>query len=232
MSKRDSLIAKVRAMLAKTVENGCTEAEAIAAMQMAEDIMQQNEITEDDLKLEGEKAVIDMFVVVRDPHKISQKLAYCIGLFTETKIWLYGKKDIKYAGLRCDIDFAMWLTQTLSRFVQMELKRYMWANGYQKLDAVNKRAVINGFVIGCVNRINERLREMVERRKTIVNSTALVIAKRALIDEVIAGIQLNKINRRNRGTAIYSHALDAGKMSGDKASFGRPVETGGLLRLK
>jgi hypothetical protein len=202
------------------------------ALQMAEAMMQRHEITEEDLKLEGETAIIDILHVVRDPHKIAQKLSYHVGLFTETKVWMYGKKDIKYAGLRCDVDFAIWLIQTLSRFVQAELKSYMWSNGYQKLDAANKRAVVNGFVIGCVSRINERLGEMVERRKTVVNSNALVIAKQALIDEVMAGIRLNKSNRRKRGKMIYSGAFDAGKMSGDKASFGRPVETGGMLRLK
>ena len=44
--KREGLFAKVRALLAKTVENGCTEAEAMAALELARRLMAEHEITE------------------------------------------------------------------------------------------------------------------------------------------------------------------------------------------
>lgn len=231
MSKRDNLIAKVRAMLAKTIENGCSEAEAVAAMQMAEDMMNKYEITEDDLKLDDEKAVIDILHVVRDPHKIAWKLAYWIAKFTETKS--YGRHSrIKYAGLKTDTDFAIWLTETLTRFVQAELKSYMWKNGYQKLDPSRKRIVINGFVAGCTRCINTRFEEMVSKRQTVTNSTALVLAKNALIAEAIKDENIAPARDRGRTAKLFGGSYREGLVAGDKAAFGRPVESGGLLRLK
>lgn len=231
MSKRDNLIAKVRAMLAKTIENGCSEAEAVAAMQMAEDMMNKYEITEDDLKLENEKAIIDILHVVRDPYKIAWKLAYWIAKFTETKS--YGRHSrIKYAGLKTDTDFAVWLTETLTRFVQAELKSYMWKHGYQKLDPSRKRIVINGFVAGCTGRINTRFEEIVSKRQTVTNSTALVLAKNALIEEAIKDENIAPASYRGRTAKLFGGSYREGLNSGDKASFGRPVESGGLLRLK
>jgi len=231
MSRRDSLIAKVRAIMAKTIENGCSEAESIAAMQMAEDMMNKYEITEDDLKLEGETAIIDILHVVRDPHKIAWKLCYCVGLFTETKS--YGRHSrIKYAGLKTDTDFAIWLTETLTRFVQAELKTYMWANSYQKLDPTRKRIVINGFVSGCCGRINTRIMEMMNSRQTVTNSNALVLAKNALINDAIKDENIKTAYNRGRTMKMFAGSYRSGFESGDKASFGRPVETGGMLRLK
>lgn len=92
------IIDKIRAMLAKTVDNGCTEAEAMAALEMAQTMMDQYEVTEDDLKLEDEKAII-RFSDMRDPQNIRWKLAYFIGKFTDT--YTYGhKKSIKFVGLK------------------------------------------------------------------------------------------------------------------------------------
>ena len=43
-SKRDRIAAKVRALLAKTTERGCTEAEALTAAQMAADLMRDYDL--------------------------------------------------------------------------------------------------------------------------------------------------------------------------------------------
>lgn len=74
--------------------------------------------------------------------------------------------------------------------------------------------------------------EMVESRKTVTNSTALVIAKQALIADVMKDIKLAEPDNRGRKTIMYRDALEAGRNVGDKASFGRPVEDKqGMLRI-
>jgi hypothetical protein len=45
-------------LLAKTIENGCTEAEAMAAIEIAQKLMTEHEISLEDLKLEDEKAIV------------------------------------------------------------------------------------------------------------------------------------------------------------------------------
>lgn len=230
-NNRESIFNKVRALLSKTVENGCTEAEAMIALAMAEKMMNEHEIIEDDLKLEDEAAVIDSMYCDRDPHAISWKLCYAVGKFTETYAFGY-KKMIKFAGLRSDIDFALWLTQTLTKFVQTELKKYMWANGYQSLKPANKRIVINGFVIGVTARISTRLQQMIAARATITNSTALVVAKNALIQEAIKDRDIKPSDNRGRKAKLYGAAYRTGLETGDKANFGRPVDDkSGILRL-
>lgn len=232
MANREDILNKVRALLSKTVENGCTEAEAMLALEMAGRMMDAHEITEDEIKaIEDEGAIIDAMFCERDPHAISWKLTYWIGKFTET--YGYGSKyRIKFAGLRGDVDFAIWLTQYLTKFVQTELKAFMWKNGYQKLPAAPKRKVINGFVVGCCGRINTTLKQMIDKRTNVVNSTALVVAKNALIEAVTKDLDIKNADNRGRKTQMYHGAFQAGLKAGEKATFGRPIENNtGTLRL-
>src|ERR1700691_171383 len=106
MSNRDNILNKVRAILSKTVDNGCTENEAMIALSMAEKLIEEHEISDEDLKLEGEKAIIEVSDI-RDPQNVRWKICYWVSKFTET--YTYGnKKSVKFAGLKSDVDFAIW----------------------------------------------------------------------------------------------------------------------------
>lgn len=229
MSNRDKMVEKVRALLAKTIDNGCTEDEAMSAFDVASRMMDEYEITEDDLKLEGETAIIGESVV-KDTQAIRWKLCYAVSKFTET--YGFGNRYVvKYAGLKSDVDFAIWLTEALAAFVKAELKSYMWANGYQSLQGNMRHKVINSFVIGCCTRINSRLMALVRARKVTEMSNALIVSKQGLIDQAIAGCNIKDVEKRGRKNKIIGEAYVAGDKAGNKATFGRPVSGGGMLRI-
>lgn len=221
---------KIRALLAKTIENGCTEAEAMAALTMAQMMMNEHEVTLEDLELGDEKAIIARSDL-KDPQNVRWKLCYWVAQFTDT--YSFGhKKDVKYVGLKADVDFAIWLTDTLAMFVHAQLKSYMWANGYQRLQGARRNRVINSFVIGCCTRINTKIKTMIDERKPTSNGTALVVAKKALIDEATKDLGISEPDNRGRKNKIDAEVYKAGQEAGNRASFGRPVETGGMLRLE
>lgn len=221
---------KIRAMLSKTVDNGCTEAEAMAALTMAQMMMDEHEVTLEDLKLEDEKAIIARSDL-KDPQNVRWKLCYWVAQFTET--YTYGnKKSVKFVGLKADVDFAIWLTDTLASFVHAQLKSYMWSKGYQKFQGAKRNRVINSFVTGCTHTINNKLSKMVKERKPTSNGTALVLAKNALIEDAIKDLGIKAADKRGRKAKFLGDVLKAGMEAGERASFGRPVETGGMLRLK
>ena len=51
MADREGIIDKIKALLAKTTENGCTEEEELAALAKARAWIDAHEITDDELKL-------------------------------------------------------------------------------------------------------------------------------------------------------------------------------------
>jgi hypothetical protein len=58
MVNRNSIIEKVKALLAKTTENGCTEEEELAALAKVRAWIDAHEITDDELQLSQEEKAI------------------------------------------------------------------------------------------------------------------------------------------------------------------------------
>jgi hypothetical protein len=238
-TNRQKLLDKIKALLSKTVDNGCTEAEAMTALSMAQAMIDAHEITEDEInQTKQESAIRAEMKDMRDPHHIRALLCVRISEFTNTKVWRSEYKSQKYkynfVGLQSDVDFAMWLLETLTMFVQRELKSYIWNGGHTALEPSMKRRVINGFVHGCASRINQRLNELINQGAVNAssNGNALVVVKNELIERKMKELGIQLRDTRNRGSRVEPNAYGAGRAAGDRATFGRPVSQGGALRLK
>lgn len=217
--------------MAKTIENGCTEAEAMSALSMAQTMMDAYDVTEADLQdTKADSAIKEEMKDMRDPHHIRAHLVVRISEFTNTQSYRHEFKSQKFKynfiGLQSDVEFAIWLTETLTMFVQKELKNYMWANSYTSLPPSEKRRVIMGFVLGCCSRVSQRLKELTEQGEVQANdnANALVVIKNELIDKKMKEMGLALRQPRARRTGINRDAYGAGKAAGDRASFGRPMD--------
>ena len=234
---REKLYTKVRALLAKTQDNGCTEAEAMAALAKARAMMDAYEITDDELALtKEEKAIIRASTVAHDKYGVRQWLCGGVARFTNCKTWVSksGKfappGQIVFCGLPSDVQLADWLLGSLEAFVRSELVEFLMTDTTPR---GMRRRIVNGFVTGCAGRISERLLALTQQSEAAAeahgaNSRALVVIKNAAIDEAMSGIRL-----RSRGTKRVSNAgaEEAGRAAGERATFGRPVGSGGQRLL-
>ncbi len=234
--QRDSLLDKIRALLSKTVSNGCTEHEALAALDKARAMMDAYEVSEEELKLAKEEAAILKEDNDRDPHNIKWYLSTGIAAFCDVKVWRRGgaRGTLIFCGLPSDVAFADWLMQSLVGFVQSELANHLMGCVAPKGE---RRFIINGFVAGCTTRISHRMRELARQSKaapaTSSNSQALVVVKSNAIAEKVSalGLHFSKARRRSQ-RRMDGAAFGAGRAAGDRASFGRPVGAGAAALLK
>jgi Protein of unknown function (DUF2786) len=228
MSERAKILHRIRALMSKTVDNGCTEAEALAALNLARSMMDEYEVTEEDIKLKGENA--DIYAsTARDPYHIRRGLSVRISQFCDCKVWTTIKAEITFCGLRSDIEFASWLLDTLSEFAVNEMVKYL---PWKQPSPSEKRKLINGFVLGFCGRINHRLNEIIEasRLKAGLNNKALVVAKGELINKRMQEEGVLLRTPRRRGRYFNNDSYSAGKNAADKASFGRPISGQGAVR--
>lgn len=227
MTNRKALLDKIRALLSKTVDNGCTEHEALAALDKASQMMDAYEVTEADLQLDGETATIFSYAKA-DPNNIRMYLAGAVARYCGVKVWRQ-KPALKFCGLPADVEFASWLIDTLARFVEREVLTHLWTRPAGE----DRRPVADGFVAGCTRRISERLDALTQAStvKATANGRALVVTKDALIRAKMAelGIVLGKGRQSRR--KLDNDAYRAGKAAGDRASFGRPVGGGAAKTL-
>src|SRR5512132_3114895 len=124
MADRDANIEKIKALLAKTTANGATEAEMLSALDKASAMMDAYDITDEEVQATKDEAVMlhadpsDL----KDPHKIKWRLSYGVAQFCGVEIYrLRRTTGLRCIGMPSDVQFAMWLLDSLADFVFAEL---------------------------------------------------------------------------------------------------------------
>jgi hypothetical protein len=236
MADRNSIIEKIKGMLAKTRENGCTEEEELVALAKARAWIDTHEISHDELQLSREEKAIlhsESEADARDTHKIKWMLCSGVERYCNVRIYRdHSKAGLTFVGFKSDIDFATWLLDHLSDFVHDALFEFL-------LDCLapegkERKQEIRGFVIGCTERISDRMIEMCDQSKPerTTNGKALVVIKDKAIEDLLKaeGICLRSCGGSRAGFSDGARA--AGQSAGDRASFGKPVSgAGATLRL-
>jgi hypothetical protein len=222
---RRRMLERVKALLAKTIANGCTEGEAITALEKARELMAAYELTEDDLLPETEVAKIRATGRL-DPYKIKWHLLWAVAKFTRCRGWRCHVEGITFCGLESDVAFATWLLTMLQQFVLREVQKHRALLHQEGRRA--PRIVSSSFVRGATDRISGRLCELAPAEPV---GTGLVVSRKALIETAMvqAGIKLRKA--RHSPYNIDEEAFHSGVEAGNAASFNRPVSAGGPLRL-
>lgn len=219
MNARAKMLEKVRALLAKTVANGCTEAEAMAALGKARELMNAHEIGPEDLREAQDDGAEICNAEPGDTHEIKAKIAVAVAAFCDCKAWRH-HGQIQFCGLRPDAEFAAWLVDHLAAFVRRELVDYLARTRYARTD---RPRLIRGFALGCCSRISQRLHALA-RPPASSNGRALVTLKNALIAARIAADGINLSEGAGGSRNHESEAAHHGRRAGDRAQFGRPVD--------
>jgi Protein of unknown function (DUF2786) len=235
--ERESLLNKIRALLAKTMEAGCTEEEAMTAVAKARAIMDAYAVTEAELNLtKEEKAILRREPPgTKDPHRIKWLLSWAVAKFCNCRSWRERRREgggLVFCGLPSDAQFATWLLDTLAAFVQAELVKHLMEAEPSNED---RREAIRGFVLGCCDRIRDRLAELCEQSASLANSNAkaLVVIKDAAVQTKLDELGIH-LSTSSGSCGAWDHSsYAAGKAAGDRASFGRPVSgRNATLRLR
>jgi Protein of unknown function (DUF2786) len=231
---REALHDKIRALLAKTTANGCTEAEELAALDKARAMMDAYEVTEEELQLSKAEAAVlraEPPEDVRDPHQIKWHLTRATGQFCDCQIFRQVGDGLKFCGLPGDVEFAMWLIDHLADFVQAELASHLICCLAPRSE---RRRIIKGFVEGCTGRISDRMVDLCRRSaaERTDNSRALMVIKSSAIADTLKALGIKLRSSSGRCGNVNEAAYEAGRRAGDQASFGRPVSGSmGVLRL-
>lgn len=212
---RKKMIERIKAMLNSS---GRTEAEMMAFLAKAQELMSTYSISENDLNV-AEKAQIHK-TSPSDPYNIKKTLSENVGRFTSTKAFRDREQVINFAGKESDILFATWLLDTLQRFVMRELRQYQKKLITEKGLNHSNNLTSASFAVGCTARISEKLKELapVDWAKT----------QELIVKEV--GLSLSKSRGPSKNLSEKDAA--AGFEAGKHARFDRPISEGGVRKLK
>lgn len=214
MIEREKIAARIRALLNKTVENGCTEDEAVSAADMAAKLLEKYNMTVDEAELRRSP-----FTKHREEHddevgRRLWKVAKGISHLTDTQSWSndHGKFPywVTFFGLEHEVEIARYLLAICARAMRQEQQRLKRIYGL--LNPNRQRLKINPFLDGMADSLYERIKALKPAQPT---GTGLVVLKAELVTKAMgdAGIKLRKLRAHKSDT---SDTYMKGRAAGDR----------------
>lgn len=224
MNDREKLAARIRALRAKTVENGCTEGEAMAAAEKLAQLLADHNMTLDEADLRASPFTRHDHVGVGTVGLKLWKVASAIADLTNTRTWRGGQASptgVTFLGLAHEVEVAAYLLSICERAMRTEAQTVL--RGIRHLSQIRQAARLVPFVDGMADRLARRIRDMIPPART---GTGLVVLRNALIDAEMArrGIELEDGGRSRR--PLDTAAYRAGASAADKVALNRGLSGG------
>lgn len=243
--KKKGIVRKIKALQAKTPENGCTEEEVIEASRIIGILLDEYNLTMTDVEL-GSQRCVERFIMT-DSKRNEPPISYCmqgIAHYCDIEIWKILKwvyfpnekeinkrhqKRLHYDlfGLEKDVEVAEYLYHVINSAIQREYKNFVQTDNYQRITGKgNKKIASNSFQRGLVQRIDTRLYLMKkERNSTIMESTGrdLIPLKNNLVmrEKNLLGYNFTEGKTRHFYNDFGSY--HQGMKAGDKVSLNKGI---------
>lgn len=227
---REGLFRKIRALLAKTTDAGCTEEEALSAASLARRLMDDYNIAHADLEEPDPWAEQDFpqWASGRRPRaralrwSLRREIFSTVGRYCDCRALITETNQLRYFGRESDVLFAGWLLESLDAF---GLRSWALFEAAQGLSDEPFTADRESFLLAFSQRICERLRdEIAARTAPETTGSALILNRNALRDSEYRS-RYPALGRargqggRNADPASYA----AGGAAAARASFHRPM---------
>jgi hypothetical protein len=232
MADRASILNKLRALRSKTVDNGCTEAEAIAAAEKVEALLREYAISRDELDQRDFQEAAYRAADFKRDHRIRHRSLWLVmqsvAELCECKSWWPTKEGgqhglvARFFGEEQDVDMAVYLMAVIEKAIENEW--FVFSFG-------DPKAHQTSFTDGCAYRIHERLRELRLHTEQFVRAAGkgLVVQTKAMVrarklEE--AGVKIRTVRvGMNQGTSFQS-----GYAAGNNVAFHQGVRHDGKAR--
>ena len=216
----DKLRTRIQGLRAKTIDNGCTEGEALAAAAKVAELLDRYDLSLSDVEIREAPCERREYETHR---KKRIPLDDCIGAiadFCDCRVWreknAAGEARYVFFGLRSDIEVAHYLTEVIDTAVRSELGRYKTTAEYQRFRHQDRHVANSSFALGMVASIADKLVAMKAGRDEVNNGTGrgLVVLKAAVVDTELEKLDLKLRTVSSRSRMVSPAAYDAGGVAG------------------
>lgn len=224
-TNKEGVLARIRALAAKTTANGCTEAEANAAAEMVDRLLAQYELTLDEvaIRADTEMEMIEIENLARHPVRYA---ALRIAEFCDCKTWTLEQRDLVMLGSEVDVSIAEYLALLFMRAIDRESGGFSMFNpDYALSDRARQDEMTFSFQVGMATRLGERLVELKGKRDFSQRKTGfdLVAAKKPLVDAAFASLGITLGRARGGGSVRRDAAYLAGRGAAEGVAIGQGV---------
>jgi hypothetical protein len=217
----DRLRLRIQALRAKTVANGCTEGEALAAAAKVAELLDRYDLSLTDVEIRQSSCEQLVYEVRRNKRIPLDECIGAIAEFCDCRVWREkdraGAIRFVFFGLRADIEAALCLTEVIDNAVRTELGRYKTTPAYQAFRHQERHLANASFTLGMVGSIADKLLAMKSARDDPARGSdrGLVVLKQSVVDAEIdkLGLALRTVPRAGR--RVSPLAYEAGEAAGE-----------------
>ena len=221
----DKLKARIVALRSKTVDNGCTEQEAVAAAAKVAELLDQYDLSLTDIEIRQDVCERAEYETWRKNGIPLDGCIPAIADFADCRVWReknqFGENRYIFFGRQADVAVAHYLCDLIDRAMLTELARFKMTIGYLRYRSGSRKAVGTSFLLGMASSIAAKLRAMKAERDEAHRATGrdLVVVKAAVVDEELAKLGLTFAKARASRRTVSGDAFHSGHAAGKKVAI-------------
>jgi hypothetical protein len=229
----DRLVQRIQALRAKTVEQGCTEQEALAAAEKVAELLDRYGLSLSELDLRRQSCE---GIGVETDRKRRGPIDDCMGTiaaFFDCRVWCETSEDatLRYIffGLPADVLAAVYLHDLIALAFATETSAFQGTEIYRSTHSSRRRSATNSFQVGLARGIISKLDTLRQARDVAGGSTngrALVPIKESIIDAEIDRLALSLRRRSAVRRMVLPAAFSAGQEAGERFEYRPGIERG------
>ncbi len=222
MSEREDILRKVRALLNRTPENGCTEAEAAAAANAAARILDKHGLSAEAVESVSPDGMSERSAGTVPMDDAIWSMLRPLKRFCTVEAFMSHapgakKATIMFFGAAEDVEVAIHLMKVIRAAIKREGRAYLQACG--KTNPKQRRLAARSFRIGMARRLGEKLEDMIELRDASrPTGQALVLVKSAKVKDAFDQAHDLDEPPKQRGIDVDPMAAMHGAIAGERTS--------------
>lgn len=219
----ERLVQRIQGLRAKTVAQGCTEQEAMAAAEKVAELLDRYGLSLSELEFQAQPC--EGIGIQTDRRRLApiDDCMPAIAAFFDCRVWVERPEHAGYRyvffGLRADVVAAQYLYELVERAFETETALFRRGDLYREM-AGERRSATNSFQIGLARGIVAKLRTLRQTRDEFARSASgrdLVPIKAAMVEDELAKLGLNlKARSGKRNRTVISDAYAVGVEAGEK----------------
>jgi Protein of unknown function (DUF2786) len=223
------IVERINKLLERAANAASSESEITAAFKIAERLMREHGVTEDQLLRDRSSKTTGVVTRVWvSPRKVIGPILYtlnAVASMTDTRLVLIKGEDTRatFVGYAVDADLAVYLTDLIENAMRAEYTKYYASPAHphglsQKYVALLKKS----FLIAMANRIRSRIVDSVAEKATAMTrgtGTDIVVMKREIVGGALESFFPQRSVTKHRKKRVDLSAYQAGLAAGDRTNI-------------
>lgn len=229
--------ARIKALAEKTVSNGCTEAEAMAAADMVGRLLEQYALSMEEIDVREERCVQVEVPIGGKRRRPIDGCVTAIARFCDCKVWIARDLAVPsyvFFGFDADTAMASYLFSVVDRAMVTALIDFRVR--HPELCGVGLRRSSISFQQGMAARVAKRL-DLIHRERdaNVVaqrsTGTDLILVKQQVVEDAFRDTKIRLVSITGLSRVRASGAFRQGLAAGDRVNLNRPVGGAGRVLL-